>query len=181
MHIFDKFRLVKPLAAVLAMVGVFTASLTLAMGTNERERAMSRYAGCGWTDQMGKDLYECIKLNNGFNAHLCFDETVEANCKPDPLPGQAVEPQPDNEAAAAPVEENQQQARKRAARQGEENLRGTIERERTMLKYKDCKWTDEMGKYTYECVKRNNGFNTHWCYDEALQVLCPVAEVDSTM
>ena len=70
----------------------------------------------------------------------------------------------------------QEKARERAARQGEENLRGTIEREQTMLKYKDCEWTDEMGKYTYECVVRNGGFGTHWCYDEALQLHCPKPE-----
>lgn len=42
-----------------------------------------------------------------------------------------------------------------------------------MLKYKDCRLTDEMGKYTYECVKKNDGFGGHWCSDEALQTLCP--------
>jgi hypothetical protein len=54
-----------------------------------------------------------------------------------------------------------------------ENLRGTIEREKPMLKCMDCKWNDEMGKYTCECVKRNDGFGVHWCQDEALQTLCP--------
>ena len=44
---------------------------------------------------------------------------------------------------------------------------------RAMQKYKGCHWTDEMGKSTYECIKRNDGFGTHWCYDEALEQFCP--------
>ncbi len=49
----------------------------------------------------------------------------------------------------------------------------TIQRERAMQKYKNCKWTDEMGKHTYECVVKNNGFQAHWCHDEALELYCP--------
>jgi len=30
-----------------------------------------------------------------------------------------------------------------------------------------------MGKYVYQCIKKNDGLNAHWCYDEALEVLCP--------
>ena len=183
--------LIKPLAAMLAAAGLFTATFAFAEGTTERERTMSRYSKCEWTDAMSKELYECIKRNNGFNTHWCFDETLQLNCEPEPLPGQAaaaeavaeqtvtnksVADQTVTEKSAQPV--TQEQARKRAARQGEENLRGTIEREQTMLKYKDCEWTDEMGKYTYECVVRNGGFGTHWCYDEALQLHCPQPETE---
>ena len=49
----------------------------------------------------------------------------------------------------------------------------TYQRERAAQKFKDCHWTDEMGKYVYQCIKKNDGLNAHWCYDEALEVLCP--------
>lgn len=49
----------------------------------------------------------------------------------------------------------------------------TYQRERAMQKYKNCKFTDEMGKYLYECVKKNGGFGTHWCFDESLETFCP--------
>ena len=47
------------------------------------------------------------------------------------------------------------------------------QRERAAQKFKDCHWTDEMGKYVYQCIKKNDGMNAHWCYDEALELLCP--------
>ena len=49
----------------------------------------------------------------------------------------------------------------------------TIERERAMQRYKGCHFTDEMGQYLYQCVKKNDGFGTHWCYDETLETYCP--------
>ena len=49
----------------------------------------------------------------------------------------------------------------------------TIQRERAMQKYKGCHFTDEMGQYLYQCVKKNDGFGTHWCYDETLEMHCP--------
>jgi len=49
----------------------------------------------------------------------------------------------------------------------------TYQREFAMQKYKGCKYTDEMGKYLYECVKKNDGFGTHWCFDESLELYCP--------
>ena len=55
----------------------------------------------------------------------------------------------------------------------------TYQRERAMQKYKGCHWTDEMGKSTYECIKRNDGFGTHWCYDETLEQFCP-AQLEAT-
>ena len=157
------------IAGVLALASCLATTVAMAEGTTERERTMSRYAKCEWTDAMSKELYECVKRNNGFNTHWCFDETLQMNCEPEPLAVPAA-------AQTADQAVTQDEERKRAARQGEENLRGTMEREQTMLKYKDCEWTDEMGKYTYECVKRNNGFGTHWCYDEALQLHCPAPE-----
>jgi hypothetical protein len=49
----------------------------------------------------------------------------------------------------------------------------TYQRERAAQKFKNCHWNDEMGKYVYQCIKKNDGLNAHWCYDEALEVLCP--------
>jgi hypothetical protein len=49
----------------------------------------------------------------------------------------------------------------------------TYLREAQLQKYKGCHWTDEMGKYVYECIKKNDGFGTHWCYDETLETYCP--------
>lgn len=57
----------------------------------------------------------------------------------------------------------------------------TYQRERAMQKYKSCKFTDEMGKYLYECVKKNNGFGTHWCFDEALEVHCPAPTAQNSV
>lgn len=49
----------------------------------------------------------------------------------------------------------------------------TYQRERAMQRYKGCHFTDEMGQYLYQCVKKNDGFGTHWCYDETLEQFCP--------
>ncbi|MGQ0578804.1 MAG: hypothetical protein ACT4PQ_07850 [Betaproteobacteria bacterium] len=49
-------------------------------------------------------------------------------------------------------------------------------RERFFLERQNCPWTDEMGKYIFECVKKNDGFNTHWCHNEAIAVFCPADE-----
>jgi len=49
----------------------------------------------------------------------------------------------------------------------------TYQRELAMQRYKGCHWTDDMGKYVYACIKRNDGFGTHWCYDETLETFCP--------
>ncbi|MFN0317151.1 MAG: hypothetical protein ACKVQA_19190 [Burkholderiales bacterium] len=56
----------------------------------------------------------------------------------------------------------------------------TYQREAAMQKYKSCKYTDEMGKYLYECVKKNGGFGVHWCFDESLEVYCPKPETASS-
>jgi hypothetical protein len=159
------------ITGALVIVALLAGSAAFADGATGRERTMSRYAKCEWTDTMSKELYECVKRNNGFSTHWCFDETLQTNCEPEPIVAAA-------ETQVVAQSEHQEDERKNAARQGEENLRGTIEREQTMLKYKDCEWTDEMGKHTYECVKRNNGFGTHWCYDEALQLYCPAPEAE---
>ena len=52
----------------------------------------------------------------------------------------------------------------------------TNARERFFLKRQNCPWTDEMGKFIFECVKKNDGFNAHWCHNEALDQFCPVDE-----
>ena len=54
----------------------------------------------------------------------------------------------------------------------------TYQRERAALRFKGCHWTDEMGKYVYDCIRKNDGMNAHWCYDESLEVFCP-AQVEA--
>lgn len=49
-------------------------------------------------------------------------------------------------------------------------------RERFFLKRQNCAWTEEMGKYIYECIKKNDGFNAHWCHNEAIDAFCPADE-----
>ncbi len=49
-------------------------------------------------------------------------------------------------------------------------------RERFFLKRQNCAWTDEMGKYMFECIKKNDGFNAHWCHNEAIDAFCPADE-----
>jgi hypothetical protein len=161
---------VRSRAAILGGVLLVAAGTAAAAGAStERERTMQRYQHCKWTDEMSRYVYECVRENNGFNTHWCFDETVQLHCEADAMPVAA-------NASAARMAQSAATAddeRNRASRRGEENLRGTIEREKTMLKYKDCKWTSEMGAFVYECVKRQNGFGAHWCYDEAKQTMCP--------
>jgi hypothetical protein len=156
-----KPKFLSPLLA-LVVVSLLGSGLAFAEGaSNARERFFVKRQNCPWTDEMGKYIYECVKANFGFSAHWCHnaDETTV----PGPASGAAPAAKPD----ALDAE------RQAASRQGEDSLKGTIEREQTMLKYKDCKWTDDMGKFVYECVKRNNGFGVHWCHDEALQTMCP--------
>ena len=59
-----------------------------------------------------------------------------------------------------------------AVAQADGDPRPTAQREAAMQRYKGCKWTEEMGKFIYECIKKNDGMNTHWCYDETLEVYC---------
>ena len=49
-------------------------------------------------------------------------------------------------------------------------------RERFFLKRQNCAWTEEMGKYIYDCIKKNDGFNAHWCHNEAIDAFCPADE-----
>jgi hypothetical protein len=166
-------RFARGWALTLGVCTLLAAGAALAEGaTNARERFFLKRQNCKWTDEMGKYIYECVKANNGFNAHWCHNEALDAFC-PAEQPKEAAAVVAPEAAAKEEAAAQHEQDKLRSARQGEDHLRGTIEREKTMLKYKDCKWTDEMGKYTYECVKKNNGFGVHWCHDEALQTLCP--------
>ena len=49
-------------------------------------------------------------------------------------------------------------------------------RERFFLKRQNCAWTEEMGKYIFECIKKNDGFNAHWCHNEAIDAFYPADE-----
>ncbi len=76
---------VRLFAGLLGAIALIAASVVYADGTTQRERTMSRYKNCKWTDEMSKEVYECVIQNNGFGTHWCFDETVQAHCEPEPL------------------------------------------------------------------------------------------------
>ncbi len=57
-----------------------------------------------------------------------------------------------------------------------EGVEATNGRERFFLKRQNCAWTEEMGKYIYECLKKNDGFNAHWCHNEAIDAFCKADE-----
>ena len=72
-------------ASLLGAVALVVSSAVFADGTTERERTMSRYKNCEWTQAMSKEVYDCVVRNDGFGTHWCFDETVQMNCEPEPL------------------------------------------------------------------------------------------------
>ncbi len=76
---------VKFFAGALGAIALVAVSPVYADGTTQRELTMSRYKNCEWTDVMGKEIYECIARNNGFNAHWCHHETIQAHCEPEPI------------------------------------------------------------------------------------------------
>ena len=77
--------LLRLFAGLLGICALIAASAVSADGTTQRERTMSRYTKCVWTDAMSKQIYECVVRNNGFGTHWCFDETLQMNCVPEPL------------------------------------------------------------------------------------------------
>ena len=85
---------VRLLAGLLGVCVLMAATAVYAAGTTQRERTMSRYKNCQWTEAMSKEIYDCIMGNNGFSAHWCHDETVQAHCEPDPLETANKEPGP---------------------------------------------------------------------------------------
>jgi hypothetical protein len=167
------------------LLGVASAfSLTLAVsaadvfagGSARREQIIAQYSQCEWTNEMGRKVHECIVENNGFSTLWCFNTTVENSCQKDVDRNSANQDRAvivaQNEAETKTDVTPEQEEWNRASRMGEENVVGTFERERTMHKYRNCHFTKEMSKYVYDCVVRNNGFNTHWCFDETLQTFC---------
>jgi hypothetical protein len=52
--------------------------------------------------------------------------------------------------------------------------------ERMHVKNEKCHWTDEMGKYMYDCLKANFNMNAHWCHNEAMEVFCPAQQGAAT-
>ncbi len=50
--------LVRTFAAMLGSLALIAASTVHADGTTERERTMSRYKNCEWTDAMSKEIYD---------------------------------------------------------------------------------------------------------------------------
>ena len=80
-----KYGFTRLFAGLLGAIALIIASTVYSAGTTQRERTMSRYKNCEWTDAMSKQIYECVVRNNGFGTHWCFDETVQMNCEPEPL------------------------------------------------------------------------------------------------
>ena len=35
-----------------------------------------------------------------------------------------------------------------------------------------CHWTEEMGKYIFDCLRANFNMNAHWCHNEAMALYC---------
>lgn len=44
--------------------------------------------------------------------------------------------------------------------------------ERFHVRRASCHWTEEMGKYMFECLKANFNMNAHWCHNEAMALYC---------
>jgi hypothetical protein len=44
--------------------------------------------------------------------------------------------------------------------------------ERFHTRRANCHWTEEMGKYMFECLKANFNMNAHWCHNEAMALYC---------
>jgi hypothetical protein len=78
-------RFVRLTSVLLGAIALIAAYAVYAAGTTQRERTMSRYNNCEWTEAMSKEVYECVVRNNGFSSHWCFDETVQMNCEPESL------------------------------------------------------------------------------------------------
>ena len=141
----------------------------IAGGSARREQIIAQYKHCAWTNEMGQELYQCIRKNNGFSTLWCFNTTIENNCEKDSVAQR-------DPTVLAKSEAEQELDKLRASRMGEENVVGTTPAERQMLKYRNCPITDEMGAYMYECVKANNGFGTHGCFDQAKFHFCEPEE-----
>lgn len=132
-------------------------------GSARREQIIAQYQTCEWTDEMGKELYQCIVDNNGFSTLFCFNTTVENSCEKDTvLHGGAVTvvAQKDDHQSVDP------------ARMGEENVTLVNERERKMHPLRDCPFTEEMSQFVYECVMLNDGVGAHGCFDRSKEVFC---------
>jgi len=63
--------------------------------------------------------------------------------------------------------------------QAEDVPPATNKLERFQLKHANCKWTNEMGNYMYECLKANFNMNAHWCHNEAMDAFCPKQEEEA--
>jgi hypothetical protein len=48
-----------------------------------------------------------------------------------------------------------------------------------MSRYKHREWTAAMSKEVYECVMRNDGLGTHWCFDETAQANCESEPIET--
>lgn len=67
----------KPKDATLATPLRVNAGSDEVIRTTPRERAMFKYRGCEWTQNLGAYAYRCVVEHGGFNAHWCYDEALE--------------------------------------------------------------------------------------------------------
>jgi len=56
------------------------------------------------------------------------------------------------------------------AEEDKKSITNTLERFHT--RRATCHWTEEMGKYIFECLRANFNMNAHWCHNEAMALYC---------
>ena len=136
-------------------------------GSARREQMVANYSGCDWTDPMGKELYQCIKDNNGFSTLWCFNTTIENNCSKKP----AVER--DLKSLVAQTDADQVTDSGGTVPIDKDTYEKAMEEEYKMFQFRDCPYTDEMGDHMFKCIKENDGFNAHGCFDDSVRFFCP--------
>jgi|TARA_B110000444_G_C18615598_1_gene489751 hypothetical protein len=46
----------------------------------KEEYKMFKFRDCPYSDEMGAHTFQCIQENDGFNAHGCYDDSVQLFC-----------------------------------------------------------------------------------------------------
>jgi hypothetical protein len=67
-------------AVVVAAAGALPCHALAEGSQGSQERAARKYAGCVWTQDMGRFLFECVRQHNGMNAQWCHIEAMETFC-----------------------------------------------------------------------------------------------------
>ena len=150
---------------VLLMGGIMFQAW--AGGSARREQMVANYSGCNWTDVMGQELYQCIKDNNGFSTLWCFNTTIENSCEKKPVADN------DFDSMLAQNDTGQETDSGGTVPADKDIYEKAMEAEYKMFKFRDCPYTDEMGDHMFECIKENDGFNAHGCFDDSVRFFCP--------